>query len=67
MLGSKIVIGSRWIKPVKSDQTGFVLLSPPLCKTHQITIDFAGFYMPEGIRGHLLVGISLEEVGGVCK
>lgn len=39
-VGSMTVIGNRWIKPVKTNQTGFVLLIflPP-CKTHQITID----------------------------
>lgn len=65
MFSLKSVIGSRWINPV-NNQTSSVFPFFP-CKTHQITIYFVGFDMPERIRGHLLAVISLENIGSICK
>lgn len=65
MFSLKSVIGSRWINPV-NNQTSSVFPFFP-CKTHQITIDFVGFDVPERIRGHLLAVISLENIGSISK
>lgn len=58
MLGSKAVIGSRWIKPVKTDQTS----NTAHVKPTKFQLTLLDSNMPAGIRGHLFARIFAAEL-----